>query len=91
MTFDEEWSVRTTTVSDVLCSACDDFTVIDAPEWTPCAVKQPKKAGRYLITFANVNPEYKGPMVDIAIWDGTVWSRPAAAWMPVPDYWKGDE
>lgn len=73
------------------CDGCWDPAIemalqaLKRQQWIPCAKEQPKKAGRYLITFANVNPEYEGPMVDIAIWDGTVWNRPAAAWMPLPD------
>lgn len=99
----EEWSIKSTTIRDVLDTVCDDYTVFPSTQqWIPVTKRLPKlNEGHYVsewvlcsdneerICFGRVEENVFGQMLWNCERDGV--SGKVVAWMPLPEPWEGKE
>ena len=85
----EEWSIRSTTIGDVLDTVCDDYTVFPSTQqWIPVTEWLPEKYQYVLVTYKGLDGRR---LVVVTNWNPNAWVESnSVAWMPVPEPYQSE-
>ena len=96
----EEWTIKTTTIGDVLDSVCDDYTVFPSTQqWISVSERLPVWERWYIVTIDVGNSSYSNYTVSTLYWKDGKWhdyacggfdefNMPVIAWMKLPEPYK---